>query len=241
MTQSSAAAGQAGGASRDVQTAWAQRLLDAFAQAGVRHVVLAPGSRSTPFVLAAHRHPWLECHDIVDERSAGFFALGLARVTEHPFAGVDLLAVASGAPPPEVVFAEGRTAWVPGLHREAAVGHGFKLIRRQGRDWRMFDLERDPEERHDLSRSRQPQVTEARRKLRKALAARRRGAVRLPADAANEKADDALGLLVRDRRSGRVLGKLGLEASERVQGARQPSELELERRVEHEPLRYPLR
>jgi arylsulfatase A-like enzyme len=114
---------------------------------------------------------------------------GLARVPEHPFAGADLLAVASGAPPPEVVFAEGRTAWVPGLHREAAVGHGFKLIRRQGRDWRMFDLERDPQELHDLSKSPDPRVARARRKLRQALAARRRGGVRLPADAADAKVD----------------------------------------------------
>lgn len=65
-------------------TEWARLLLDAFAQAGVTDVVVSPGSRSTPFVLAAARHPGLVVTDVVDERSAGFFALGQARVTGRP-------------------------------------------------------------------------------------------------------------------------------------------------------------
>lgn len=84
MTGSIAAEGVVGAAPCDVQAAWAHRLLAGLVQAGIRHAVLAPGSRSTPFVLAAHRHPDLECHDVVDERAAGFFALGLGRVTGFP-------------------------------------------------------------------------------------------------------------------------------------------------------------
>ena len=63
---------------------WASRSLDGFVAAGVRDVVISPGSRSTPFVLAAIRHPQLHAVDVVDERSAGFFALGQARASGRP-------------------------------------------------------------------------------------------------------------------------------------------------------------
>lgn len=63
---------------------WARLLLGSLAAAGVRDVVISPGSRSTPFVLAAAAEPRLRCHDIIDERSAAFFALGLARATGQP-------------------------------------------------------------------------------------------------------------------------------------------------------------
>ena len=64
----------------NLQAEWARLLIDSFAAAGVREVVISPGSRSTPFVLAAAAHPKLRCHNIVDERSAAFFALGQGRV-----------------------------------------------------------------------------------------------------------------------------------------------------------------
>ncbi len=69
-------------ATRNYRWAWA--LLDGLAAAGVRRVVLAPGSRSTPLALAALRHPLLTVHVSVDERAAGFFALGLARAEALP-------------------------------------------------------------------------------------------------------------------------------------------------------------
>lgn len=69
---------------RAVQWVWARLLLDSFASAGIRDVVISPGSRSTPFVLAAHLHPDLRCHDVFDERSAGFFALGQAKACGEP-------------------------------------------------------------------------------------------------------------------------------------------------------------
>jgi 2-succinyl-5-enolpyruvyl-6-hydroxy-3-cyclohexene-1-carboxylate synthase len=68
----------------DLQAAWAQVLMHGFAEAGVTDVVISPGSRSTPLVLAAHHHPTLVCHDVIDERTAGFFALGQARITQRP-------------------------------------------------------------------------------------------------------------------------------------------------------------
>ena len=63
---------------------WARLLLGTLARAGVEHVVISPGSRSTPFAWAALETPGLTCHSVIDERSAAFFALGQGRVTGRP-------------------------------------------------------------------------------------------------------------------------------------------------------------
>jgi 2-succinyl-5-enolpyruvyl-6-hydroxy-3-cyclohexene-1-carboxylate synthase len=55
---------------------WARLFLHALAGAGVRDVVLSPGSRSTPLAVAAATDARLRLHVVVDERSAAFFALG---------------------------------------------------------------------------------------------------------------------------------------------------------------------
>ena len=54
--------------------------------AGVRTLVVSPGSRSTPLTAAAADLRGLECVPVLDERSAGFFALGLAKSTARPVA-----------------------------------------------------------------------------------------------------------------------------------------------------------
>lgn len=65
-------------------TEWARLVVASLADAGIQDVVVSPGSRSTPFVLQASRHADLRLVDVVDERSAAFFALGQARVTGRP-------------------------------------------------------------------------------------------------------------------------------------------------------------
>jgi 2-succinyl-5-enolpyruvyl-6-hydroxy-3-cyclohexene-1-carboxylate synthase len=65
-------------------TEWSRLLLGTLARAGVEHVVLSPGSRSTPFAWAALNEPGLTCHSVWDERVAAFFALGQARVSGKP-------------------------------------------------------------------------------------------------------------------------------------------------------------
>lgn len=51
---------------------------------GVQDVVLSPGSRNAPLSVAFNRMPGLTCRVVVDERSAGFFALGVALATNRP-------------------------------------------------------------------------------------------------------------------------------------------------------------
>ena len=73
-------------AASNLHTAWAALFVRALATAGVTDIVISPGSRSTPLVLAAAREERLRCHVILDERSAAFFALGQARVSGRPSA-----------------------------------------------------------------------------------------------------------------------------------------------------------
>jgi 2-succinyl-5-enolpyruvyl-6-hydroxy-3-cyclohexene-1-carboxylate synthase len=68
----------------NLHTAWATLFFRAIADAGVKRVVVSPGSRSTPLVLGAAREPRLACDVAVDERTAGFYALGQARATGEP-------------------------------------------------------------------------------------------------------------------------------------------------------------
>jgi len=51
---------------------------------GIRHVVVSPGSRSAALTLAFSRHEGFEMHVVMDERSAGFIALGIAQQTGIP-------------------------------------------------------------------------------------------------------------------------------------------------------------
>ncbi|MEN9839187.1 MAG: 2-succinyl-5-enolpyruvyl-6-hydroxy-3-cyclohexene-carboxylate synthase, partial [Bacteroidota bacterium] len=66
---------------RNLATWWASQFVDAAYLNGLRHAVISPGSRSTPLALAFHAHPDIRTHVIIDERVAGFFALGIAKST----------------------------------------------------------------------------------------------------------------------------------------------------------------
>jgi 2-succinyl-5-enolpyruvyl-6-hydroxy-3-cyclohexene-1-carboxylate synthase len=80
--------------------AHAQALVSALVEAGVRHAVCSPGSRSTPLVLAADAHPNLDLTVHFDERGAAFFALGIGRATGAPAVWITTsgTAVANGMP-----------------------------------------------------------------------------------------------------------------------------------------------
>jgi 2-succinyl-5-enolpyruvyl-6-hydroxy-3-cyclohexene-1-carboxylate synthase len=68
-------------------TAAATTLVDELVRGGVRDIVLAPGSRSAPLAFAAHaaaRAGRVALHVRVDERSAAFLALGIAKTSRRP-------------------------------------------------------------------------------------------------------------------------------------------------------------
>lgn len=51
---------------------------------GISHCVLSAGSRNVPFVHSIEQDPYFHCYSVVDERSAGYFALGLAQQLKEP-------------------------------------------------------------------------------------------------------------------------------------------------------------
>lgn len=53
---------------------------------GIRHAVVCPGSRNAPIVHNLNECPNITCHPVTDERSAGFYALGMAQIIRHPVA-----------------------------------------------------------------------------------------------------------------------------------------------------------
>lgn len=67
-------------------TALATVLVDELVRCGLTDVVLAPGSRSAPLALALHAESRVRLHVRIDERSASFLALGLAKRSERPVA-----------------------------------------------------------------------------------------------------------------------------------------------------------
>ena len=71
---------------QEALTAYLASFVDELAQNKVRHAVVSPGSRSTPISLLLAEHPNIEVHINVDERSAAFFALGLAKALREPVA-----------------------------------------------------------------------------------------------------------------------------------------------------------
>src|SRR3954469_9762463 len=75
------------------------------AEGGVTDVIVCPGSRSTPLALAVRAHPGLRVRVLLDERSAGFFALGLARASRRPVAVVVTSGTAAAELLPAVVEA----------------------------------------------------------------------------------------------------------------------------------------
>lgn len=90
-------------------TALATVLVDELVRGGVREAVLSPGSRNAPLSFALHaadREGLLRLHVRIDERTAGFLALGLAKASRRPVPVVTTSGTAAVNLHPAVVEAD---------------------------------------------------------------------------------------------------------------------------------------
>ncbi len=63
---------------------WAGVLIDSLVARGATHAVMSPGAQMAPLALACRANPNLKITVVIDERSAAFYALGIARATRNP-------------------------------------------------------------------------------------------------------------------------------------------------------------
>ena len=96
---------------RNRNEAVASAFVEELARSGIRHACAAPGSRSTPLILALHAEAGIRLWTHLDERSMAFFALGLAKTLREPVA----IACTSGTAAANFLpaVAEARGARVP--------------------------------------------------------------------------------------------------------------------------------
>lgn len=88
-----------------------QAFVDELARCGVRHAVTSPGSRNAPLALTLAAEERIEAHSVLDERSAGFVALGIAKASGRPVAVTCTSGTAAANLHPAIV--EARESRVP--------------------------------------------------------------------------------------------------------------------------------
>lgn len=69
---------------RNTNLVWSSILAETLWRLGLTTAIICPGSRSAPLAVAFATHPHIEALPVLDERSAAFFALGMARQTKRP-------------------------------------------------------------------------------------------------------------------------------------------------------------
>ena len=144
----------------DLSLERARAFVDELARIGVRHACVAPGSRSTPLVLAVSSDDRIRVHVHLDERSAGFFALGIGKATGRTAAVITTSGTALANLHPAVVEADQSrapllllTADRPRRLRGTDANQTVDQQRIFGRSARAFleappDSEPDPDHRH---------------------------------------------------------------------------------------------
>ncbi|MGJ3250158.1 MAG: 2-succinyl-5-enolpyruvyl-6-hydroxy-3-cyclohexene-1-carboxylic-acid synthase [Elainellaceae cyanobacterium] len=96
---------------RNINTVWASILVETLSRVGLTTAVICPGSRSAPMAVAFARSDGVESIPVLDERSASFFALGMARRSHRPIALVCTSGTAGANMYPAVI--EARESRVP--------------------------------------------------------------------------------------------------------------------------------
>lgn len=69
---------------RNTNSLWASVLVETLVRSGVARAIISPGSRSTPLAFAFASHAAVDAIPVLDERSAAFFALGMAKASLRP-------------------------------------------------------------------------------------------------------------------------------------------------------------
>src|SRR3954466_14400526 len=120
-------------------------MAEELARSGVERAVISPGSRSTPLAVALWREQGIEVTVILDERSAGFFALGTALATAKPAAVLCTSGSAAANLHPAVVEADeagvpliGRPADRPPELRDIGAGQTIDQLKLYGDAVRWF-------------------------------------------------------------------------------------------------------
>jgi 2-succinyl-5-enolpyruvyl-6-hydroxy-3-cyclohexene-1-carboxylate synthase len=114
-------------------------LVDEFVRCGMRHAVTSPGSRNAPIALTLAAADGLDTVSVIDERAAGFLALGMAKASGRPVAVTCTSGTAAANLLPAVVEAhEARvpllvlTADRPPELREVGAGQAIDQIKLYG-------------------------------------------------------------------------------------------------------------
>lgn len=84
---------------------WADVFFDQLVECGVKYACISPGSRSTPLTYALSQNKHIKSFVIIDERSSGFFALGIAKQTGLPVIVVTTSGTATAELYPSIIEA----------------------------------------------------------------------------------------------------------------------------------------
>ncbi|WP_304130349.1 2-succinyl-5-enolpyruvyl-6-hydroxy-3-cyclohexene-1-carboxylic-acid synthase [Ignavibacterium album] len=84
---------------------WTSLFTDFLVQCGIRYACISPGSRSTPLTFAIASEKKIKSFPVVDERSSGFFALGIAKATNSPVVVVTTSGTAAAELYPAIIEA----------------------------------------------------------------------------------------------------------------------------------------
>ena len=104
-----------------------QIIISLLKQHRIRHVVISPGSRNVPLVHSIETDPFFRCYSVLDERAAGFFALGLAEASKEPVAISCTSATATCNYLPAVIEAKKRHIPLLALTADRDYRHLFQM------------------------------------------------------------------------------------------------------------------